>query len=94
MVELLTEKDKQQLKNVSKVLLHKLQPAKLVIDWRKKQQTRAAVRLEIEKELDKGLPESYTPTDFQAKVEAVFQHFFDNYIGDGQTIFAQTYGAE
>ena len=90
----LTEKDKQQLKNVSKVLLHKLQPAKLVIDWRKKQQTRAAVRLEIEKELDKGLPESYTPTDFQAKVEAVFQHFFDNYIGDGQTIFAQTYGVE
>jgi type I restriction enzyme R subunit len=85
----LTEKETQQIKNVAKTLLHKLQPAKLVIDWRKKQQTRAAVKLEIEKELDKGLPASYTPEDFQTKVEAVFQHFFDNYIGDGQTVFEQ-----
>ena len=90
----LTEKDKQELKNVAKGLLHKLQPAKLVLDWRKKQQTRAAVRLEIEKELDKGLPQSYTPEDFQTKVQEVFQHFYDNYIGDGQTIFAQSYGGE
>lgn len=87
----LTEKDKQQLKKVAKTLLQKLQPAKLVLDWRKKQQTRAAVRLEIEKELDEGLPESYTKTDFQVKVELLFQHFYDNYIGDGQTIFTQEF---
>jgi len=84
----LAEKEKQQVKNSAKNLLHKLQPAKLVLDWRKKQQTRAAVRLEIEKELDRGLPEAYTQNDFQVKVDLVFQHFFDNYIGDGQTVFS------
>lgn len=83
----LSEKDKQQLKNVAKSLLHKLQPARLVLDWRKKQQTRATVRLEIEKELDKGLPESYTPEDYSEKCNTLFQHFYDNYFGDGESVF-------
>jgi len=85
----LTKKDEQQLKNISKALLHKLQPAKLVIDWRKKQQSRAAVELEIERELYDGLPESYTPKDFEQKCQSVFQHFYDNYFGDGVSIFNQ-----
>ncbi len=83
----LTEKDKNQLKKVAKDLLHKLQPGKLVLDWRKKQQTRAAVRLEIEKELDDGLPKIYTEDDYQEKCQEVFQHFYDNYYGDGQSVF-------
>jgi len=83
----LTEKEAQELKNIAKQLLHKLQPAKLVLDWRKKQQTRAAVKLEIEKELDTGLPQSYNQTDFQHKCQEVFQHFFDNYFGDGQSTY-------
>jgi type I restriction enzyme R subunit len=86
----LTENDKQNLKNVAKALLHKLQPAKLVLDWRKKQQTRAAVRLEIEKALDKGLPESYTEKDYAQKCDALFQHFYDNYSGDKQSIYTQS----
>ena len=83
----LTENDKTQLKKVAKALLDKLQPAKLVLDWRKKQQTRAAVMLEIEKTLDTGLPESYSEQDYQEKCQDVFQHFYDNYYGDGQSIF-------
>ena len=53
---------------------------KLVIDWRKKQQTRAAVRVEIEKELDGGLPDSYTRKLYLLKCQLVFQHFYDNYL--------------
>jgi type I restriction enzyme R subunit len=56
----LSENDRKDIKKVAKELLAKLQAGKLVLDWRKKQQTRAAVRLEIEKELDEGLPQSYT----------------------------------
>jgi len=83
----LSEKEKTQLKNVSKDLLHKLQPGKLVLDWRKKQQARAAVKLEIEKELDSELPESYTRDEYNEKCVVVFQHFYDNYYGDGKSIF-------
>jgi type I restriction enzyme R subunit len=83
----LPEKDKNQIKKVAKDLLHRLQPAKLVLDWRKKQQTRASVRLEIEKELDSGLPKIYTQEDYQQKCQEVFQHFYDNYFGDGLSVF-------
>ncbi len=66
-----------------------------MLDWRKKQQTRAAVRLEIEKELDKGLPISYTPQENNEKCEVAFQHFYENYYGDGKSIFNQDFvGAE
>lgn len=67
--------------------MHKLQPAKLILDWRKKQQTRALVELEIEKQLDRHLPNSYTPEDYQQKCQEVFQYFYDNYYGDGVPIF-------
>ncbi len=83
----LPAKDEAQLKSVAKNLLHKLQPAKLVLDWRKKQQTRAAVRLEIERELDAGLPKDYSQEEYHEKCQEVFQHFYDNYFGDGQSIF-------
>ena len=85
----LPEKDKNQLKKIAKELLHKLQPAKLVLDWRKKQQTRASVMLEIERELDVGLPESYTPTDYKEKCNVAFQHFYDNYFGENKSTYSQ-----
>lgn len=85
----LTEKDKNQVKNVAKELLYKLKHDGLsAIDWRKKQQTRAKVKREIEVELDKGLPESsYNQKDYQDKCEIAFQHIFDNYYGEGESIF-------
>jgi type I restriction enzyme R subunit len=64
-------------------MLHTLKAKALVLDWRKRQQTRAAVRLCIEEALDK-LPPAYTPAVFQAKCEAVYQHVYDVY--DGRTL--------
>ena len=86
----LPEKEKNQIKRVAEELLAKLQSGKLVLDWRKKQQAKAAVRrLEIEKELDKGLPESYSVSEYHERCNIVFQHFYDNYFGDGKSIFTQ-----
>ena len=39
-------------------------------------------------ELETGLPESYTDEEYGLKCETAFQHFFDNYWGEGQSIFA------
>ncbi|MDY0130940.1 MAG: type I restriction endonuclease subunit R, partial [Methanosarcina vacuolata] len=49
----LTEKDKKQVKQVARDLLSTLKAEKLVLDWRKKQKAMAAVKKEIEDELDK-----------------------------------------
>jgi type I restriction enzyme R subunit len=77
----LTEKEKMQVKNAAKGLLIVLKAQKLVLDWRKKQQSRAGVRLEIEQFLDKNLPTTYDTNLYQEKCEIVYQHVFDNYIG-------------
>ena len=68
-------------------LLATLKREKLVLDWRKKQQARAEVRLTVEQALDSGLPESYSSTLYQRKCEEVFQHIYDSYFGQGQSIY-------
>jgi type I restriction enzyme, R subunit len=83
----ISESDRKRIRKISKSLLDKLQPGKLVLDWRKKQPTRSAVKLEIEKELDVGLPESYSQQDYEQKCTVLFQHFYDNYYGDGKSIY-------
>lgn len=80
------ESDRKKIKKIAKELLVKLKSGKLVLDWRKRQQTRAAIRLKIEKELDKGLPESYSANEDYEKCDIVFQHFYDNYFGGQEYI--------
>jgi len=87
----LTDQEKKQVKKISKELLNTLKQEKLVIDWRKKQQAKAAVQREIEIELDKGLPASYDPI-YEQKCNLTFQHIYDNYYGEGRSIFTETFG--
>jgi len=83
----LTEKEKNQVKKVAKELLSTLKTEKLVLDWRKKQQAIAAVKKEIEDELDRGLPESYDTKIYEEKCNTVFQHIYDSYVGDSHSIY-------
>jgi type I restriction enzyme R subunit len=83
----LTKKEKIQVKNVAKELLATLKTEKLVLDWRKKQQAVAAVKKEIEDELDKGLPDSYDTEIYEEKCNVVFQHIYDSYTGDSHNIY-------
>ncbi len=68
-------------------LLEKLQLERLVLDWRKRQQTRAAVRQCIEIELD-NLPPAYGPEVSQRKCDLTYQHVYDSYFGEGRSIYA------
>jgi type I restriction enzyme, R subunit len=79
----ITAKEERQVKTVAKDMLQTLKGEKLVLDWRKRQQSRATVRLCIEEFLDK-LPQVYTPDLYQAKCEAVYQHVYDSYGGAEQ----------
>ncbi len=84
----LTEAEKKEIKRVAEELLATLKRDRLVLDWRKGQQTRAAVRVEIEKELDGGLPPAYDAALFQQKADAVFGHIFDSYWDDGGSVYS------
>lgn len=74
----LTDADRRQVKRVARDLLNTLKAEKLVLDWRKRQQSRAAVRECIEIHLD-DLPETYDQTLFDQKIELTYQHVYESY---------------
>jgi len=80
--------DREKVKATARELLSTLKAGKLVLDWRKRQQARAEVRVTIEKLLDQGLPRAYTPELFGQKTTAVFQHVYDAYYGAGRSVYA------
>jgi len=82
----LTKPEEREVKKVAKQLLQTLKREKLVLDWRKRQATRAAVRVTIETVLDE-LPRTYTPDLYQEKCERVYQHIFDSYSGQGSSLY-------
>jgi len=84
----MSESDRAKVKATARELLATLKEGKLVLDWRKRQQARAEVRVTIEKLLDQGLPRAYTPDLFEQKATAVFQHVYDAYFGAGRSVYA------
>jgi type I restriction enzyme R subunit len=77
-----------QVKKVAEELLGILKRDKLVLDWRKEQQTRAAVRVAVEETLDR-LPDKYTRQIYAQKCEVVYQHVFESYWDDGHSVYDQ-----
>ena len=82
----LTEVERDEVKAVSKKLLETLKQGKLVLDWRKRQQSRATVRLTVDEILD-DLPECYTLKIYDQRCETVYQHIYESYYGDGNSIY-------
>jgi len=83
----MSKSDREKVKITARELLATLKASKLVLDWRKRQQARAEVRVTIEKLLDQGLPRAYTPELFEEKTTAVFQHVYDSYFGAGRSVY-------
>ncbi|TMX06636.1 DUF3387 domain-containing protein, partial [Aeromonas salmonicida subsp. achromogenes] len=82
----LTDKERNQVKEIAKVLTEKMQEM-LVIDWRKKQRTKARVKNMIEEVLD-NLPESYDDELWPKTCSEVYMHIFEKYPGQGQSPYA------
>ena len=83
----LTRSERSQVKRTARELLEVLKREKLILDWRKRQQARAQVRVTIEQVLDEGLPEAYTPEIYDLKTAMVFEHVYESYYGDGKSIY-------
>jgi type I restriction enzyme R subunit len=84
----LTSKERAEVKKTARELLKILKREKLVLDWRKRQQARAEVRVTIETFLDQRLPKAFGTEIYQRKTAAVFQHVYDCYYGDGRSVYA------
>ncbi len=82
----LSEDEKTQVKLVAEELLAILKRDKIVLDWRKEQSTRAAVRVAVEETLDR-LPEKFTRQLYAQKCDGVYQHIFDSCWDDGHSVY-------
>jgi len=82
----LSDEEQGQVKRVAEELLAILKHDKIVLDWRKEQATRAAVRVAVEEILDR-LPEKFTRPLYAQKCDAVYQHVFDSYWDDGHSVY-------
>lgn len=84
----LTKNEAQQVKKVDRGLLEILKRKKLVLDWLKRQQSRAQVRVTIEDIFDRGVPLAYSPELYQKKCDAVYQHVYDSYYSAGKSVYS------
>jgi type I restriction enzyme R subunit len=75
----LSKKEIEIVKEVAKELLAKLKKEKLVIDWKKRQSTRAKVINTIEEICDNKLPKVYDSDLFKDKCDSLYVYFYDNY---------------
>jgi len=71
------------VKKVCRELLDKLKAEKLVLDWREKQQAKAAVMQTIKLEL-RRLPPSYGKDLRTEKFARTYAHIYDDYFGAGR----------
>jgi type I restriction enzyme R subunit len=83
----LDEADRERVKAGAKRLLTHLHD-KLVLDWRRRAATTAAVRTTIIDVLDADLPaDPYPPEVFDTKVQAVFDHVVTAYGDNGSSVY-------
>jgi type I restriction enzyme R subunit len=83
----LTENEVESIRQVAREMLNTLKAEKLVLDWKKRQNTRADVFVTIEKALDAGLPPKFDRDSYDIKCQSVFDHVYDSYLGEGKSVY-------
>jgi type I restriction enzyme R subunit len=84
----LTDDEQELVKGVAKRLLEHVHE-KLVLDWRRKAETMADVRVAIRDVLDELPAEPYSRPVYDAKVQAVFDHVCTAYGDDGSSVYTE-----
>ncbi|WP_437528254.1 type I restriction endonuclease subunit R [Sorangium sp. So ce726] len=79
--------ERDVVKTIARELPKKLAP-KLVIDWRKRQRARAAVKVTIERELEALPEETYSTDMYEMLVGAVYEHVYESYWGEGKSKYS------
>lgn len=87
----LSSEERAEVKKVATHLLERLRSV-LSLDWRQQIQARAKVRMAIEDELDQGLPRAYTTDLYEKKCSSIFEHVYDSYFGESQSVYSRSVG--
>lgn len=85
----LSRAERELVRKVAQTLVDTLKAEHLVLDWRKNQTTRAGVLWAIRQKLNE-LPEVYERPLFDEKCEAVYQHVYEAYRGEGKSIYTES----
>jgi type I restriction enzyme R subunit len=83
----LSTEEREQVKRVARQLLERLNTL-LALGWRQKVQARARVRIAIEDALGEGLPSTYSEDLYRTKCDALFEHVYESYYGEGASLYA------
>ena len=75
------------MKQVARDLLNTLKRERLALDWRKRQQGRAGVRVAIRDGLDGLPPSAYGDAALRAKSAALYQHVYEAYSSAGRSVY-------
>lgn len=81
----LSKREEKAVKAMAKQLLDKLKSSALVIDWRKKQQTKARVRKAIRDEL-RAL--GAAPSELDTLLKTIYAHVYESYADRGSNVYA------
>ena len=81
----LTQEQRTEVKKIARKLMEHI-TERLVLDWRKKAETREAARVLVKDVLEE-LPDAYDPATWQRKTDAVFNHIFASYYDDGFSVY-------
>lgn len=81
----LSEKERNEVKAIAKQLLATLKDV-LVIDWRKRQRTKARVQKTID-DILQNLPDSFDDAHWEKACDNVFMHVFDKYQDASKTVY-------
>jgi type I restriction enzyme R subunit len=84
----LTEQQRAEVKKIARKLMGHI-TERLVLDWRKKAETREAARVMV-RDILEDLPEAYDPETWQRKSDAVFNHIFASYYDDGGSVYEES----
>ena len=83
----LTEAEREEVKRVARKLMTHIEE-RLVLDWRRKAETREAARVAMKDVLDE-LPDVYDPETWERKADIVFNHLFASYYDDGHSVYEE-----
>ena len=83
----LTKAEARMVKGAARKLLKHVED-KLVLDWKKQQQTRSAVKVAVRNTLDAELPDVYERELFNRKVDAIFDHIYTSYHNNGESVYS------
>ena len=82
----LTAEELQAVQGIARQLLDAITD-KLVLDWRKRQRSRSAVRVAVGQALD-HLPDAYNDDMFEEKRNLVFDHLLASFFDDGGSVYS------